>query len=75
MSKTHRGTGIRNQVSHGRGKCPICENANIKVLYEREVDGNKVKVCKFCNANLKNKERKAAKVTASATQAEAPVEA
>ena len=80
MSKSHRGTGIRTQVAHGRAKCPICGNENIKCLYEKEIDGNKVKVGKFCNANLKNKERKAAKVTAPAAEApaaeaEAPAEA
>ena len=71
MSKSHRGTGSRGQVAHGRGKCPVCGNENIKVLYEKEIDGNKVKVCKFCNANLKNKERKAAKVAAPAADAPA----
>lgn len=75
MSKNHRGTGIRSQKSHGRGTCPLCGNKNIKVLYEKDVDGNKAMVCKFCNANLKNKERKAAKVTAPAAEAEAPAEA
>lgn len=75
MSKNHRGTGIRGQKSHGRGACPLCGNKNIKVLYEKDVDGNKAMVCKFCNANLKNKERKAAKVSAPAAEAEAPAEA
>lgn len=71
MSKSHRGTGIRAMASHGRGKCPICGNGNIKVLYEKEVDGNKAMICKFCNANLKNKARKEAKNAAPAA-AEAP---
>lgn len=73
MSKSHRGTGIRKQPAHGRGECPVCGNKNIKVLYEKEIDGNKTKICKFCNANLKNKERKAAKVAAPTE--EAPAEA
>ena len=60
MVKNHRGTGIRGQVAHGRGKCPVCGNENIKVLYEKEIDGNTVNICKFCNANLKNKAKKAA---------------
>ena len=77
MSKAHRGTGIRKEPNHGRGVCAICGTAQIKTLYEQEVDGNKVKICKFCKANLKNKARvaaKAAKKAAPAPEA-APAEA
>ena len=42
MSKAHRGTGIRSEVNHGRGKCPRCGNENVKVLYEKEIDGNRL---------------------------------
>jgi len=55
MSKTHRGRGLREQPSHGRGVCPICHKDAIKVLYEQEVNGQKVKICKYCKATLKNK--------------------
>ncbi len=77
MSKAHRGTGIRNEANHGRGKCPRCGKENIKVLYEKEIDGNTVKVCKFCNAQLKNIARKEAKIAkANAPKEEAaPAEA
>ncbi|MBQ0051112.1 MAG: hypothetical protein KBT11_03495 [Treponema sp.] len=79
MSKAHRGTGIRNEAMHGRGKCPRCGNENVKVLYEKEIDGNNVKICKFCNAQLKNiarKEARAGKAAAAAAAAtEAPAEA
>ena len=61
MSKAHRGTGIRSEFNHGRGKCPVCGIENIKVLYEKEIDGNTVKICKFCNAKMKNKARKEAR--------------
>lgn len=61
MSKAHRGTGIRKDYNHGRGVCGICGAQQIKILYEQEVDGKKLKICKFCKANLKNKARKAAK--------------
>lgn len=57
MSKAHRGTGVRTEPSHGRGKCPRCGNENVKTLYEKEIDGATVKVCKYCNAALKNKAR------------------
>ncbi|MBQ5538251.1 MULTISPECIES: hypothetical protein [Treponema] len=71
MSKAHRGTGIRSEVNHGRGKCPRCGNENVKVLYEKEIDGNSVKICKVCNAALKNiarKEARAVKAEAAATE-------
>lgn len=58
MSKNHRGAGIRSLVKHGRGECPVCHRTGVKVLYEVEVDGKKVKVCKVCNAMFKNKARK-----------------
>ncbi len=61
MSKAHRGTGIRKEQNHGRGVCAICGAKQIKILYEQDVDGKKVKICKFCKANLKNKAQKAAK--------------
>ena len=74
MSKAHRGTGVRKEPNHGRGVCAICGAQQIKVLYEQEVDGNKVKICKYCKANLKNKARaaeKEAKKNAPAPAAEA----
>ncbi len=72
MSKSHRGTGIRNEVNHGRGVCPVCGKTQIKTLYDHEIDGKKVKICKFCKANLKNKaqkDAKAAKKVAPVTEA------
>lgn len=72
MSKSHRGTGIRSEMNHGRGKCPRCGNENVKVLYEKEIDGKTVKICKVCNAALKNIARKEArKVKAESASAEA----
>lgn len=62
MSKNHRGTGIRTLPAHGRGVCAICGKNSIKVLFEQDVNGSKVKICKFCNAALKNKARKEAPV-------------
>lgn len=69
MSKNHRGSGIRSLPKHGRGTCAICGKENIKVLYETEVNGATANICKYCNAALKNKAKKA-----SATPAEAPAE-
>lgn len=80
MSKAHRGTGVRKEPNHGRGTCGICGKEQIKVLYDHEADGKKVKICKFCKANLKNKARKAARLAKSAPaesapESEAPAEA
>jgi len=55
MSKAHRGKGIRDQVAHGRGVCPVCKRDSVKTLYEQEIDGAKVKICKVCKASLQNK--------------------
>ena len=82
MSKNHRGSGIRSLPAHGKGTCAICGKTDIKVLWEKEINGQTVKVCKFCNAKLKNearvearKAKPAAEETPADTAAEAPVEA
>ncbi|MDY4888752.1 MAG: hypothetical protein SO135_03270 [Sphaerochaetaceae bacterium] len=54
MSKAHRGFGIREQANKGRGTCPVCSRTGIKVLYENKIDDQTAKVCKQCNAKLKN---------------------
>ncbi|HOJ99429.1 MAG TPA: hypothetical protein PLW34_07710 [Termitinemataceae bacterium] len=54
MSKAHRGKGIRELPAHGRGTCPVCKRAAVKILYEQEVNGEKVKICKVCKAALKH---------------------
>ena len=51
MSKNHRGSGIRSLPAHGRGTCAICGKTNIKVLWEKEINGQTVNVCKYCNNN------------------------
>lgn len=71
MSKNHRGSGIRSLPKHGRGTCAICGKTDIKVLYEKEINGQNVNICKFCNAHLKNEARNA---PAPALAAEAPAE-
>lgn len=65
MSKNHRGAGIRTLPNKGRGTCPICGKENIKVLYEKEVNGQTVNICKFCNAAMKNKAKNAAPAAAA----------
>ena len=75
MSKNHRGAGIRSLPAKGRGTCAICGKADIKVLYEKDIDGKTVKICKFCNANLKNKAKVEARKAKPAEASEAPAEA
>ena len=75
MSKNHRGSGIRSLANHGRGVCGICGKADIKVLYEHEVNGQATNICKLCKAALKNKARiEARKAVKEAPVEEAPAE-
>jgi hypothetical protein len=54
MSKSHRGKGIRELLSRGRGGCPVCKRDNVKILYEHDGGGAKVKICKTCKAAIKH---------------------
>ncbi|MBQ6029612.1 MAG: hypothetical protein IJL24_08840 [Treponema sp.] len=75
MSKAHRGTGLRKTANHGRGTCPICKTTGIKVVYEYDLEGKKVMICKFCKAHLKNKARLEKPAAAPADAAPAAEEA
>jgi hypothetical protein len=59
MSKAHRGKGLRETIARGLGTCPVCKRVGVKVLYEQEIDGQKVKICKNCKATLANKKKAA----------------
>jgi hypothetical protein len=59
MSKAHRGKGLKENAAHGRGVCPVCKREGVKVLYELEVEGQKLKVCKTCKATIANKKKAA----------------
>jgi len=54
MSKPHRGKSIRTLASRGRGECPVCKRSSVKILYEQEAGGKKIKVCKTCKAAIKH---------------------
>ena len=54
MSKPHRGKSIRDQASRGRGECPVCKRSGVKILYEQDAGGKKIKVCKICKAAIKH---------------------
>ena len=57
MSKAHRGRGIRNLADHGRGVCPVCKRSGVKLLYEQEINGKKIKICKQCRAALSHNKK------------------
>ncbi len=61
MSKAHRGSGIRDKKSRARGKCPITGKTGVKLLYEQEIDGEKVMVSKTAKATLTNRKRRQAR--------------
>ena len=52
MSKAHRGFGVRELVSNGRGTCPVCKRTRVKVLYEYEKDEKKFMICKQCKVAI-----------------------
>ena len=52
MSKAHRGRGLRDQLHNGRAESTGWKRTAVKCLYEKEIDGAKVKICKECNAKL-----------------------
>jgi RNA polymerase subunit RPABC4/transcription elongation factor Spt4 len=54
MSKAHRGKGLRELFARGRGVCPVCGTSGVKLLYEQESGGKKIKVCKPCKAAIKH---------------------
>ena len=54
MSKPHRGKAIRELPFRGRGVCPVCSRTNVKILYEHESEGKKIKTCKICKAAIKS---------------------
>jgi RNA polymerase subunit RPABC4/transcription elongation factor Spt4 len=57
MSKAHRGKGLQEVVARGRGTCPVCKRDGVKVLYEQEIEGQKLKICKNCKATIANKKK------------------
>lgn len=70
MAKSHRGKGLKGQVRHGRGLCPLCKRTAVKAIYEAQVKEKTIKVCKTCKAALshgKYQQEAEALVTASAS--------
>ena len=59
MGKNHRGKGIGDIALHGRGECPICKRTGVKLLYDQDAGGVKIKICKICRAAIKHGKKKA----------------
>lgn len=53
MSKAHRGKGLLDRISRGRGTCPGCKRTGIKIVHEVSVEDKKRLVCKECNKAFK----------------------
>ena len=68
MAKGHRGKGIKDLFARGRGICPACGASGIKLLYEQEADGQKVKVCKPCKAAIKHGKKSVPSKAAAAAE-------
>lgn len=67
MGKAHRGKGLKTEYVKGaRGTCPITKRSGVKLLYEHEIDGNKVMISKIGRATLANKKKEEEKKTAEA---------
>ena len=59
MSKSHRGRPAKEEYPNAnRGTCPVTKRSGVKLLYEAEVDGEKVMVSKAGKAALQNAKRK-----------------
>ena len=70
MAKGHRGKGILDLYARGRGTCPSCGATGIKLLYELESEGQKVKVCKPCRAAIKRGKKSIPVQSTAAAEAE-----
>ena len=60
MGKSHRGKGILTVANRGRGECPVCKRTMVKILYEQDAGGSKIKICKTCRAAIKHGKKKVA---------------
>jgi hypothetical protein len=76
MSKAHRGTPLKQeQPKSGRGTDPVTGQTGVKLLYEVELDGKKVKVSKTGKATLANIKKREEKEGRKAAAAAAPAPA
>ena len=50
MSKTNRGSELRETPNHGRGVCPLCKRSGVKVVFEVTSGEKTTQTCKMCKA-------------------------
>lgn len=48
MAKNKRGHWVKKE-KNWRGTCPICNRIRVKLLWDKKVDDQKLKVCKACS--------------------------
>lgn len=49
MAKPHRGRSLWKMDARGKGTCPLCRTARIKLLHTKiGADGKQIQVCKRC---------------------------
>ena len=65
MSKAHRGVTLKEENPNSRGKCPITGQDGVKLLYDQEINGKKVKVSKVGKATLANQKKREEKKAAA----------
>lgn len=47
MAKNKRGRGIK-KIPNWRGTCPVCKRTGVKLLWDKLINNEKIKVCKAC---------------------------
>ncbi len=57
MGKTQRGRLFKAEGGV-RGVCPVTKRTGVKLLFEHEIDGNKVMISKIGRATLRNQSKK-----------------
>ncbi len=59
MGKAHRGKPARSEYpGAARGTCPITKRSGVKLMYEQEVDGQKIRISKVGKATLANRQKR-----------------
>ncbi len=56
MGKANRGR-LFKQEGGQRGTCPVTKKTGVKLLFEHEIDGQKVMISKVGRATLRNKSK------------------
>lgn len=63
MSKAHRGRPLKDESGDVRGKCVVTGRSGVKLVYEQEIDGQKVLLSKAGKATLANAKKREARAS------------